>query len=60
MTSRHYYLKETRREFLKFTGTGIGALGLASALNNNLYASPSTDSISFLAPHILPKAMNIS
>ncbi len=60
MTSRHYYLKETRREFLKFTGTGIGALGLASALNNNnLYASPSTDSLSFLTPHFLPKAKNV-
>tara|TARA_B100001758_G_scaffold246572_1_gene261999 strand:+ start:1951 stop:3384 length:1434 start_codon:yes stop_codon:yes gene_type:complete len=60
VTSRHYYLKETRREFLKFTGTGIGALGLASALNNNnLYASPSTDSLSFLTPHFLPKAKNV-
>ena len=60
MTSRQYYLKETRREFLKFTGTGIGALGLASALNNNnLYASPSTDSLSFLTPHFLPKAKNV-
>ena len=59
MTSRQYYLKETRREFLKFTGTGIGALGLASVLNNNLYASPSTDSLSFLTPHFLPKAKNV-
>ena len=60
MTSRQYYLKETRREFLKFTGTGIGALGLASALNNNnLYASPSADSLSFLTPHFLPKAKNV-
>ena len=59
MTSRQYYLKETRREFLKFTGTGIGALGLASALNNNLYASPSTDSLSFLTPHFSPKAKNV-
>ncbi len=60
MTSRQYYLKETRREFLKFTGTGIGALGLASALNNNsIYASPSTDSLSFLTPHFLPKAKNV-
>ena len=60
MTSRQYYLKETRREFLKFTGTGIGALGLASALNNNnLYASPDTDSLSFLTPHFLPKAKNV-
>ena len=60
MTPRQYYLKETRREFLKFTGTGIGALGLASALNNNnLYASPSTDSLSFLTPHFLPKAKNV-
>tara|TARA_B100001741_G_scaffold76348_1_gene61790 strand:+ start:988 stop:2421 length:1434 start_codon:yes stop_codon:yes gene_type:complete len=60
VTSRQYYLKETRREFLKFTGTGIGALGLASALNNNnLYASPGTDSLSFLTPHFLPKAKNV-
>ena len=59
MTPRQYYLKETRREFLKFTGTGIGALGLASALNNNLYASPSTDSLSFLTPHFSPKAKNV-
>jgi len=59
VTSRQYYLKETRREFLKFTGTGIGALGLASALNNNLYAASNNESVSFLNPHFVPKAKNV-
>ena len=59
MTPRQYYLKETRREFLKYTGTGIGALGLASALNNNLYAYSSENSVSSLKPHFLPKAKNV-
>ena len=59
MTSRHYYLTETRREFLKYTGTGIGALGLASALNNNLYAASNNESVSFLNPHFVPKAKNV-
>ena len=59
MTSQ-YYLKETRREFLKYTGTGIGALGLASAFNNNLYASTtSADSVSSIKPHFVPKAKNV-
>ena len=59
MTSRQYYLTETRREFLKYTGTGIGALGLASALNNNLYAASNNESVSFLNPHFIPKAKNV-
>ena len=59
MTSRQYYLTETRREFLKYTGTGIGALGLASALNNNLYAASNNDSVSLLNPHFVPKAKNV-
>ena len=59
MTSRQYFLTETRREFLKFTGTGIGALGLASALNNNLYAASNNESVSFLNPHFVPKAKNV-
>ena len=59
MTPRQYYLKETRREFLKYTGTGIGALGLASALNNNLYAYSSGNSVSSVKPHFLPKAKNV-
>ena len=59
MTSRQYNLTETRREFLKYTGTGIGALGLASALNNNLYAASNNESVSFLNPHFVPKAKNV-
>ena len=59
MTSRQYYLTETRREFLKYTGTGIGTLGLASALNNNLYAASNNESVSFLNPHFVPKAKNV-
>ena len=59
MTSRQYYLTETRREFLKYTGTGIGALGLASALNNSLYAASNNDSVSLLNPHFVPKAKNV-
>ena len=59
MTSRQYYLTETRREFLKYTGTGIGALGLASALNNSLYAASNNDSVSLINPHFVPKAKNV-
>ena len=59
MTSRQYYLTETRREFLKYTGTGIGALGLASALNNSLYAGSNNDSVSLINPHFVPKAKNV-
>ena len=59
MTSRQYNLTETRREILKYTGTGIGALGLASALNNNLYAASNNESVSFLNPHFVPKAKNV-
>ena len=40
MTSLHqHYLTESRREFLKHTGAGIGALGLASVLNDRLFAA---------------------
>ena len=35
---QRYYLTESRREFLKHTGAGIGALGLASVLNGRLFA----------------------
>ena len=59
MTSRQHYLTETRREFLKYTGTGIGALGLASALNNSLYAGSNNDSVSLINPHFVPKAKNV-
>ena len=34
-----HYLTESRREFLKHTGVGTGALGLASVLNEQLFAA---------------------
>ncbi|MDD9865450.1 MAG: DUF1501 domain-containing protein, partial [Verrucomicrobiales bacterium] len=56
---QNYYLNETRREFLKHTGAGIGALGLASALDGNLFAAPSADPLSPRRPHRPAKAKNV-
>src|SRR6185436_1097237 len=51
----------TRRKFFQQCGTGMGALALASLLNENLFAAGGTDSIEFkpAGPHFKPKAKNI-
>ena len=58
-----YYLTESRREFLKHTGAGIGALGLASVLNGRLFAAPAAggagDPLAPIRPHIAPRAKNV-
>ena len=60
---QRYYLTESRREFLKHTGAGIGALGLASVLNGRLFAAPAAggagDSLAPIRPHIAPRAKNV-
>ena len=56
---QNYYLNETRREFLKHTGAGLGALGLASALDGNLFAAPSADPLSPRRPHRPAKALSL-
>ncbi|MCH2608530.1 MAG: DUF1501 domain-containing protein, partial [Pedosphaera sp.] len=56
---QNYYLNETRREFLKHTGAGIGALGLASAMNGNLFAAPGVDPLFPRKPHRPARAKNI-
>lgn len=57
--SQHFhtnYANESRREFLKTGGVGIGALGLGSVLNPNLFASNPTTS---KQPHFQPRAKHI-
>ena len=60
---QRYYLTESRREFLKHTGAGIGALGLASVLNGRLFAAPAAggagDPLAPIRPHIAPRAKNV-
>ncbi len=59
----HHYLTESRREFLKHTGAGIGALGLASVLNDRLFAAPAAggqgDPLIPGQPHFAPRAKNV-
>ena len=59
----HHYLTESRREFLKHTGAGIGALGLASVLNDRLFAAPAAggqgDPLVPGQPHFAPRAKNV-
>jgi hypothetical protein len=57
-------LKEvTRRKFFQHCGTGMGALALASLLNENLFAvharPPSAEGATPQGPHFTPKAKNI-
>ena len=64
MTPLHqHYLTESRREFLKHTGAGIGALGLASVLNDRLFAAPAPggqgDPLVPGQPHFAPRAKNV-
>ena len=56
---QNYYLNETRREFLKHTGAGIGALGLASAMNGDLFAAPGVEPLFPRKPHRPARAKNI-
>ena len=60
---QRHYLTESRREFLKHTGAGIGALGLASVLNGRLFAAPAAggagDPLAPIRPHIVPRAKNV-
>ena len=60
---QHYYLTESRREFLKHTGAGMGALGLASVLNDRMFAGPTAgvpaDPFSSSRPHFAPRAKNV-
>tara|TARA_B100000676_G_scaffold310884_1_gene378856 strand:+ start:659 stop:2074 length:1416 start_codon:yes stop_codon:yes gene_type:complete len=51
--SQKYYVNESRREFLKSSGLGIGALGMGSVLNNNLFAAKNAQ------PHFRPAAKSI-
>lgn len=56
---REYQLRETRREFLKQTGCGIGALALSSVLNPHLLAVRSTDPTTSPRPHFTPRVKNV-
>jgi len=50
----------TRRKFFQQCGTGMGALALASLLNEKLLASPAKpDGAPLPGPHFAPKAKNI-
>ncbi|MBI3191932.1 MAG: DUF1501 domain-containing protein, partial [Pedosphaera parvula] len=54
----------TRRKFFQHCGTGMGALALASLLNEKLFAAESkpataTAGSAPLGPHFTPKAKNI-
>ena len=52
----------TRRRFLQQCGTGMGALALASLLNENLFAADAKSGASGdapVGPHFKPKAKNI-
>ena len=57
------YLKyRTRRQFFKDCGVGVGALGLASILNERLFSAEKTDPENPLAPkkpHFPAKAKRI-
>src|SRR5216117_2332229 len=51
----------TRRKFFQQCGTGMGALALASLLNENLFAAAPRPAVTAkpLGPHFKPKAKNI-
>jgi hypothetical protein len=48
----------TRRKFFQQCGTGMGAMALASLLNENLFAASATQN-GPVGPHFAPKAKNI-
>ena len=57
---QQYYLTESRREFLKQSGAGIGAMALASMFNDQLFATPkATDPSAPRKPHFTAKAEHV-
>ena len=57
---QQYYLTESRREFLKQSGAGIGAMALASMFNEQLFAAPkATDPSAPRKPHFTAKAEHV-
>ena len=50
--AQQFYARESRREFLKNTGIGIGALGLGSVMQSDLFAARQQ-------PHFRPRAKHI-
>ena len=57
---QQYYLTESRREFLKQTGVGVGAMALTSVFNDQLFAAPkSTDPSAPQKPHFTAKAEHV-
>src|SRR5256714_9979826 len=57
--NQHHLRALTRRQFFGRCATGIGGLGLASLLNERLFAAPgslSSGGLSPKAPHFAPKA----
>ncbi|MDG2213552.1 MAG: DUF1501 domain-containing protein, partial [Verrucomicrobiota bacterium] len=57
---QQYYLAESRREFLKQSGAGIGAMALASMFNEQLFATPkATDPSAPRKPHFTAKAEHV-
>ena len=57
---QQYYLTESRREFLKQSGAGIGAMALVSMFNEQLFAAPkATDPSAPQKPHFTAKAEHV-
>ena len=60
---QRHTLTESRREFLKHTGVGIGALGLASVLDDRLFAAPGAggvdDPLLPTRPHFASRAKSV-
>jgi hypothetical protein len=57
---QQYYLTESRREFLKQSGAGIGSMALVSMFNEQLFAAPKAASPSApRKPHFKAKAEHL-
>ena len=57
---QQYYLTESRREFLKQSGAGIGAMALVSMFNEQLFAAPKAAGPSVpRKPHFTAKAEHV-
>jgi hypothetical protein len=57
---QQYYLTESRREFLKQSGAGIGAMALVSMFNEQLFAAPkAADPSAPRKPHFTAKAEHV-
>src|SRR5262245_30710522 len=61
MSLREEYLQyRTRRHFFKDCGVGLGAVALASLLNDDLFAqAPADNPLAPRRPHFAPKAKNV-